>query len=545
MTTLVQTRQPLQVLSMSNQPKRRRSSRLAGRIPLRSPCYEDSPDRQQQADGDVTAYDEQDGDFHFTRGSKRIKTQQQETIPEDDPPPEPVLAPAPAPAPKRGRPRTNKNREPQPLPPSPPQLQPATRRNAKRRSSQITADQDEASAPPPPSSPPPQRSTRRRGRPSLENKEKEPAKVTNGVAKKPRAREVVQEETPPQSTPVDESKARGSGDSSEPKKIALPFSDTPVMNRNKEMRRKTGARRSSLGMRGRRASSLIDSGHNAIPHRAVDSAEFYKHIEAELIEPRRMKQLLTWCGERALSEKPPLGSLNSNAILGARAIQDQLLKDFASKSEFSNWFAREDVPKPPAIVKPNPRNIEHEEKIAALEERIKRLKAEKKTWQSLRQPPAELPPLFAPSEATSPLLLVQQLPQPDASLLDPDEAEMLAALASATITDTTPPTTGHAKPAAATATATTTTQKAVRAQLQALRASLGPRVDQLADGVHRLEARVAAGARQADRVLGLSAARLREREARERARAGTRDMPVMEVLRSLGRILPPEAGEGG
>jgi kinetochore protein Mis13/DSN1 len=56
----------------------------------------------------------------------------------------------------------------------------------------------------------------------------------------------------------------------------------------------------------------------------------------------------------------------------ARAIQDQLLKDFGSKSEFSDWFAREDVPRPPAIEKPNPRNIEHEEKIAELEERIKR-----------------------------------------------------------------------------------------------------------------------------------------------------------------------------
>lgn len=56
----------------------------------------------------------------------------------------------------------------------------------------------------------------------------------------------------------------------------------------------------------------------------------------------------------------------------ARAIQDQLLKDFGSRSEFSDWFSREEVPKPPAIEKPNPRNTEHEEKIAALEERVKR-----------------------------------------------------------------------------------------------------------------------------------------------------------------------------
>lgn len=115
-------------------------------------------------------------------------------------------------------------------------------------------------------------------------------------------------------------KTRGKGaakKAAESKTIALPFSDTPVMNRNKEMRRKTGGRRSSLGMRGRRASSLIDNGQSAIPHRTVNSADFYKHIEAEgPSEPRRMKQLLTWCGERALSEKPPLGSTNSNAILG-------------------------------------------------------------------------------------------------------------------------------------------------------------------------------------------------------------------------------------
>ena len=107
--------------------------------------------------------------------------------------------------------------------------------------------------------------------------------------------------------------------------IALPTSDTPVINRNKEMRRKGaaaagGGRRSSLGMRGRRASSLIESGHSAIPHREVDASQFYKHIEADgLTEPRRMKQLLTWCGERALIEKPPLGSLNSNDILGGKS----------------------------------------------------------------------------------------------------------------------------------------------------------------------------------------------------------------------------------
>jgi len=49
-------------------------------------------------------------------------------------------------------------------------------------------------------------------------------------------------------------------------KISLPFADTPIIRRNKAMRQGQdgkGERRSSLGMRGRRASSLIDSGNSS------------------------------------------------------------------------------------------------------------------------------------------------------------------------------------------------------------------------------------------------------------------------------------------
>ena len=48
-------------------------------------------------------------------------------------------------------------------------------------------------------------------------------------------------------------------------KITLPFADTPVIKRNKAMREGKagkGERRSSLGFRGRRASSLIESGNS-------------------------------------------------------------------------------------------------------------------------------------------------------------------------------------------------------------------------------------------------------------------------------------------
>lgn len=116
-------------------------------------------------------------------------------------------------------------------------------------------------------------------------------------------------------------------------RIQLPFTDTPVIKRNKEMRKTTaenGQRRSSSGMRGRRASSLIDEGRGngksnagfqrqysdlafekgcandltALPHAEVPTSEFYKHISADLTEPRRMRCLLGWCGTRALPPKP-------------------------------------------------------------------------------------------------------------------------------------------------------------------------------------------------------------------------------------------------
>ncbi|PFH57788.1 hypothetical protein XA68_14576 [Ophiocordyceps unilateralis] len=312
--------------------------------------------------------------------------------------------------------------------------------------------------------------------------------------------------------------------------IALPMSDTPVINRNKEMRRKgSSSRRSSLGSRGRRASSLIDNGQAAIPHREVDSADFYKHITADgLPEPRRMKQLLMWCGERALSGKPPHGTPDSNAILGARAIQDQLLKDFASKSEFSDWFSRdEDEPKPHVVLKPNPRNAELDEKMAALEAKIARLQEEKQAWLAMRKPPPDLPPLFPDDDDDddddSAPTTTDALTLPDFDLLDSDDGAVGRFLAD---------------PEQSFSAARTRTEE----QLREMQASLALQVDELADSVHKLEQRVLVAGDEAALVLRLGAVRLREREERERERAGTREMPVSKVLRSLGRMLPEGSG---
>ncbi|PNY29871.1 Kinetochore protein mis13 [Tolypocladium capitatum] len=480
MSTLVATRQALEILSMSDQQKRRTSKRLAA----------------------VADY-EQDDDFQFVRKSKRPKTEEQEP---------PVKKPA------RGRPATD--RAAKETSTSTETLRAAaaaatkttttTRKSSQRASVDAPPDESQWQVP--------KRATRQSKRFSSEAGTEDvqtngaPRKQGRGKGRVSRVVEEVEEaeeedESPQQLAPVESAK------------ITLPMSDTPIINRNKEMRKKGNSnRRSSLGSRGRRASSLIESGQTATPHREVDAMDFYKHIEAEgLPEPRRMKQLLMWCGERALSEKPPLGTPNANAILGARAIQDQLLKDFASRSEFSDWFSRDDdVAKPKAALKPNPRNIELDEKMASLEAKIKRLQEERQAWLAIRKPSPEQPPLFSPNE-TEPITL------PGFDLLDEDEGKIRGYLAD------------EANSFAA-------LRSKTEARLRKIQSSLEFEVDQLADNVHKLEQRVLVAGREADRVLRVSSIRLREREQREKASAGTRDMPIMEVLRSLGNILPEGNG---
>lgn len=482
MTTVIRTREPLQVLSMGNQPERRKSKRLAA----------------------SSVYDEQDDDFLFTRVSKRQKTAQQENEPE------PAAAPAKKAAGRGKQSNARRRASPSPAPQEAQEPVATSKRPTRRKANQTApAVPDEV----------PVAKTRKTGRRTRSSIEKT---GRDGETTRVNTTEDDDRVTAVAGTPMDGEKGQGDM-GSDSRQIALPFSDTPINNRNKEFRKKAGgARRSSLGMRGRRASSLIENGHSAIPHREVDPAEFYKHIEAEgLSEPRRMKQLLTWCGERALSEKPPLGSSNSNAILGARAIQDQLLKDFSSRSEFSDWFSREDEPKPTAkkkqiVMKPNPRNIEHEQKIAELEARIKRLKEEKKTWLALTKPIPDIPALYPGGDP-------KQAALPDESLLDPDEARILQFITSQDSSF------AHLK-------------SEMRSRLQTMQSSLEFRVDHLADSVHKLDQRVITGSRQADRILALGSTRLKERDAKEKGAAGTKEMPVMEVLRSLGRILPEGGG---
>jgi kinetochore protein Mis13/DSN1 len=102
---------------------------------------------------------------------------------------------------------------------------------------------------------------RREGSPQRRARKKETgepasaATISREMIHRPSARD----KTPTVTTNVTE------GEDHSATRIALPFADTPVIRRNKAMREGKvgkGERRSSLGLRGRRASSLIDSGNS-------------------------------------------------------------------------------------------------------------------------------------------------------------------------------------------------------------------------------------------------------------------------------------------
>ncbi|KAG5995963.1 hypothetical protein E4U52_007519 [Claviceps spartinae] len=536
MTTLVATQQVLELHSMSNQQERRRSK------------------RHPAAPSDF----ERDDDFQFIRKSKRLRTEETPaaptaggskratnavtrtlpaaTIPENEEPEELSLVANPPVSKSTSRTGQRKTRQSKASEGSPPHKEPP-----------------HEEPPPPPQPQPRGRTTRNSTRGATVDKADRSGSGedvnANGAAEKGAAATASSSRTITSTiattTAETSSKPVRKWEPSptprrpaESSKIALPMNDTPIINRNKEMRKKGGKsnRRSSLGSRGRRASSLIDNGQTAIPHREVEAREFYKHIAEDLPEPRRMKQLLMWCGERAMPERRR-GKGNSEAVLGARAIQDQILKDFAARSECSNWFDRDDdaPPSSTAVPLPNPRNVELADKLVALEAKIQRLHLEKQAWQAIREPPPDIPPVY-PEDATpfstssssqpDPSQLDPIYVLPEISLLEPDEAKTRKYL-----TDELVP--------------FSTLLSQTETRIRTIQASLEFEIDQLADNVHKLQQRVLVAGRQADAVLGLSARRLKEREGRDRERAGTREMPLMEVLRGLSGMAGDDGDRNG
>ncbi|KAE8366142.1 Mis12-Mtw1 protein family-domain-containing protein [Aspergillus caelatus] len=481
----------------------RKGTRSSTRLSLSS--VEKSEEKTASTKRKQDAFDEEDEGFQFTRIKTKKSKPTVESIPEI---PQPEV-PAPKPSPRRGR--------------------PPKKRPAEKSENGVASKKSSESS---------NRQTRSTAKPSLPEPETQPASAT-------RTTRTTRRQDNGETAPVEKKRKKGRPSKShddqqngfvspEPQqagtsKITLPMADTPVIQRNKELRGAAksgkGNRRSSLGMRGRRASSLIDSGaSNALPHDQVDTAEFYKHIASDLPEPRRMRQLLIWCATRAMSDKRGR-SEDASARLAARVIQEELLKDFSTNSQLSNWFEREDV-NPPAVVvkKPNPKNIQNADKIKELEEQIQRLQRERHALNALLRPPSIPQIKLSKQQATAPEGQ-QEPPQSDSepkprsdpepidlSLLDPSQQRIYESI---------DPGKSDTETQAASSSELSLppiTPTAISARLSRITRGLAPTLDSLAAGIHDIELYRTMSDTVSSQVLRICAERLEERDARNAMR---------------------------
>jgi kinetochore protein Mis13/DSN1 len=186
------------------------------------------------------AYDEDDDGFQFSRRTSKRTTKAQ-------PAPEPIPEPArEEPLPVKSTARWKKALVPA--------LDPESAGTQKhRRSTRLSGDKEQLEARPQATEP----SATQRTKKSAPVAEKR-KQITPAPEAQPEQKTVSIGVKTPTQNELTVTKARDRT----VQKITLPFADTPVITRNKEMRKgsKDSHRRSSTGLRGRRASSLIDGG---------------------------------------------------------------------------------------------------------------------------------------------------------------------------------------------------------------------------------------------------------------------------------------------
>ncbi|CAE6500692.1 unnamed protein product [Rhizoctonia solani] len=176
--------------------------------------------------------------------------------------------------------------------------------------------------------------------------------------------------TPARKRPADHSASSSSAlsravlDSTQP----VPISDTPVIVRNREIRQASQSRRrSSLSSR-------------AAPHASVPNDTFYRHVDPDLPDSLRLRQVLCWTATRA-SDKPPS---KPSAIVQdyLKSIQSQATKRLASgqidTSITPSRTSHSNKPLPP-----HPKNVTNAQAISKLEAYNQACQAEDNAWSEL------------------------------------------------------------------------------------------------------------------------------------------------------------------
>ncbi|KAJ3017534.1 hypothetical protein HKX48_003500 [Thoreauomyces humboldtii] len=175
--------------------------------------------------------------------------------------------------------------------------------------------------------------------------------------------------------------------------LEIPLTgDTPMIARNKNMRQTVGGggvgrRRSSIGLRGKRTSTA----HNGLcpqPHETIEPEDFYRHIDADLSDPNRMRQLLVWCAQRSLVDRSSETSKLDPALLAIlREVQNDVIVGLTSKQINTSWYHRpaesSELAGSPVKKLPHPQNAINAQKLVTLKAELERLELEEAQWKEL------------------------------------------------------------------------------------------------------------------------------------------------------------------
>ncbi|KAG6837984.1 hypothetical protein H0H93_008378 [Arthromyces matolae] len=151
-------------------------------------------------------------------------------------------------------------------------------------------------------------------------------------------------------------------------------------------------RKSSVGGRGKRISSAFQTtGIITQPHNSVSDSSFYKHIDSDLPDSDRVRQLLIWCSARAsfsppspsdpTSSLPPLSSLSTSAHAVLKATQEGIIRRLAERRvDLSLFGASDQVAEPLGKLAENRQNVTNRTWEGVYGRHIQRATEEEEAW---------------------------------------------------------------------------------------------------------------------------------------------------------------------
>ncbi|KAI0289721.1 Mis12-Mtw1 protein family-domain-containing protein [Russula brevipes] len=181
--------------------------------------------------------------------------------------------------------------------------------------------------------------------------------------------------------------------------IPLTPRETPTIEQNRAMRGEGSRtprtpRRASMSSRGKRLSNSFDrAGIITQPHSSVDDASLYKHIDSELPDPDRARQLIMLCAARATLPAPregkdPPSEPSEKGLKLLQDLKDNVLLSLAERKVDMSATAIDRAGSPAngsVDIRPNEQNVNNRARTTRFKDEIRVAKAEDDAWAAVAQ----------------------------------------------------------------------------------------------------------------------------------------------------------------